>query len=350
MRNSIESMSLSYSRQMPSVRDCDFDEFVVMDDFAYRWPYPVFCNPTANNGYQYQANWQCYNAISVGNVRDSNLTHYMCDDRFTPVNFQQSQTTNPDAVYGDTDDREMPNVVVPGIHPDGDTIYTEPWDHFALGQFPANGTSLSAPICNGIAACVMSANSSYYRTYPERVRAAIMVTAQNVHGGEWDASVDGRDGAGVVSGYSAATFAQQATVLWGPTMYAYEQACAWDDWAEDDYSNKVYAVKTPSQLPANKHLRLVLTWDSNPDMVNMDNSLSDFDLVFSSSTDIQDYIAYSSSYNGNVEIVDIPRNDLEADETYYAILTAFTFRVPDGARSSSTYYSLAWTWVADHAD
>ena len=48
-----------------------------MDDFAYRWPYPVFCNPTANGGYDQEVNWQCYNAISVGNVKHNNFSTYV---------------------------------------------------------------------------------------------------------------------------------------------------------------------------------------------------------------------------------------------------------------------------------
>ena len=40
-----------------------------MDDFAYRYPYPVFVNPSCEFGYSYEVNWQGYNGISVGNVQ-----------------------------------------------------------------------------------------------------------------------------------------------------------------------------------------------------------------------------------------------------------------------------------------
>ncbi len=353
--NSIETLSSSYERGGMSAYDCDDDEFVVMDDFAYRWPYPVFCNPTANDGYQYVVNWQCYNAISVGNVRHQDLNHYVCDDRLSPTNFQQSQSTNPAPVYGWWPDREMPHVVVPGIHPDGNDIYNEPWYDQCLyqqhGYIPANGTSLSAPICNGIAACVISANPNAYRSFPERVRAAIIATAQNVHGYEFgDGVMDERDGAGVVSGRDAAIFAYNAPTFTGTNTTAYEQGSAWGWWYNTDYSTRVFPIATPSVLPANKHLRVVFTWDSNPDMVNMDNSLSDIDLAFSSTPDGAGYMRGSLTCNSNVEVVDIPRSQLSPGQTYYAIASVVVFRVPSGARCTVTYYSCAWTWVADHAE
>jgi hypothetical protein len=126
-------------------------------------------------------------------------------------------------------------------------------------------------------------------------------------------------------------------------------ACAWGAWAKNDYAQKNFAISIPTTMPAGKHLRIVFTWDSNPDMVNMTNSLSDLDLVFSRTTNVVDYVAYSASMNGNVEVVDIAQAQLVPGTTCYALLTAYVFRVPAGASSTDTYYSLAWTWVPDHA-
>ena len=36
----------------------------------------VFCNPTANSGITYLANWACYNAVSVGGSEHFNESYY----------------------------------------------------------------------------------------------------------------------------------------------------------------------------------------------------------------------------------------------------------------------------------
>ena len=78
------------------------------------------------------------------------------------------------------------------------------------------GTSYSAPTANGISACVRAANG-IFNSWPEIVRVAFMLTAKNVDGGYWNSSVDGLDGAGVVSGSSAVNGAQNATQV-NPNM------------------------------------------------------------------------------------------------------------------------------------
>jgi hypothetical protein len=76
INNGIQTVSLSRARGVQTPYHSTYPEFLVMDDFAYRYPFPVFATPTHNNGYQYEVNWQCYNAISVGNVRHTNGTTF----------------------------------------------------------------------------------------------------------------------------------------------------------------------------------------------------------------------------------------------------------------------------------
>src|SRR5690606_16232559 len=152
--------------------------FLVMDDFAYRYPYPVFVNGTGNFGYQYEANWQGYNAINVGNVRHTNSATYQMGDC--------TQTRNPPPIYGGgciagsgsncAGDREMPHIVAPGI-PSYDNDFAATCME-GSGTLTC-GTSWSAPTVNGIAASVISADGRM-ASWPEKVRAALLVTAQNV--------------------------------------------------------------------------------------------------------------------------------------------------------------------------
>ena len=207
-------------------------EFVQMDEWAYLSPYPVFCNPTANYGHQYEVNWQCYNAISVGNVRHTNQNHFeqpvlvrpLCNysdganQARNPINRYGGPTFNAaNGVYGyPSGDREMPYLVVPGISPTVGVPMNDvcvPPNSALPREAQWGGTSYSAPTANGIAASVISADPRM-RSWPEKVRAAMMVTAENVSNGYWNANAaglggyDGMDGNGVVSGANAVAFAR----------------------------------------------------------------------------------------------------------------------------------------------
>jgi hypothetical protein len=175
----------------------------------------------------YEVNWQGYNAMSVGNVRHTNLNHYEFPNDVATDVCQTAggctQTRNPAQLWGVPDligpltvsgvqiynhssgDREMPYIVAPGTTPSPTESMFDQSPTCLDGPLWC-GTSYSAPILNGIAADVISADSRMVGR-PHKVWAALMVTAQNVDGEYWDRWTDGKDGAGVVSGASAVTFA-----------------------------------------------------------------------------------------------------------------------------------------------
>lgn len=92
------------------------------------------------------------------------------------------------------------------------------------------------------------------------------------------------------------------------------------------------------------HLRIVLTWDSNPVRVApYDNRLTDLDLdAYYSGTS-----SGSHSWNGNVEVVDIPAANLNVGSTVDIRVNKVINRTPPGLY---LYYCIAWTWVKDHAN
>lgn len=107
-------------------------------------------------------------------------------------------------------------------------------------------------------------------------------------------------------------------------------------------------VNRPHAKPAGKHLRVVLTWTAVPTRTPVfDNYLSDLDLSVESNTGSK----WSTSYNGNVEMVDIPAADISAGGTYAATISLWANRFPaSGGISSTLKYAIAWNWVKDHAD
>ncbi len=188
-----------------------------------------------------------------------------------------------------------------------------------LNEDQSWGTSLSAPTLNGIAADVIASAPSKMTAWPEKVRAVLMATAENVDGGEWNSAIDGRDGAGVVNGETAVAFAQGLVEV-SPSSTAVTDGIGTGSISNANWASTLnYNVKIPSSKPSGKHLRVVLTWDSNPvtSGPTTGNYLSDLDLqwfgpVYHSST----------SYNGNVEIVDVPSSEVVAGSTYTANINA----------------------------
>ncbi len=349
--NGLQTLSCSYSNST----DANYVEMLLIDDFAYTYPYPVFCNPAGNYAPQGDVvNWNCYNAISAGASQHQNLNHY--------VWAEFSNYANPPALIpGTSADREMPYVLAPGMPPwytydspydfhcfDGAWTCPVGWDYEAAFQTPLNsgwqGTSLSAPITNGIAADVISANPNMV-SWPEKVRAVLMLTAQNCDGGEWNCGIDGKDGAGVISGTNAVLFAKNHTSV-APNGSAVQDGLSAGTWYSTDVMEKRFNILIPNSKPANKHLRVVLTWDTDPELEEGINYLSDLDLVAST------YGGYleSYSYNGNVEIVDIPSGGLTEGSTIHATINPTVLRfstIPN--HKDYFYYAIGWTWVADHA-
>lgn len=361
INNGIQTMSMSVARQGSASQP----EFIFMDDFAYRWPYPVFCNPTGNDGFGTVSNFQCYNAISVGNVRHTGQTTF----ELTGTSFpgacgapagECTQTKNPPPVNGYCisgsgadcpGDREMPYLVAPGHSPtnqiDNCLLFNDGCQLNYWTPLEECGTSWSAPIVNGIAADVIAADSRM-SNWPEKVRAALMVTAQNVVDNEWSSGIDGKDGAGVVYGSAAVAFAQNHAVV-SPNGTPVRDGIGTGVISAGDFAAPnnpiVYKIAIPSSKPYGQHLRVVLTWDSNPVIGGALNALSDLDLsVVSGSTGNS-----STSYDGNVEVVDIPSTMFSGGSTIDARISKWANRIPSGSRENFFYYAIAWTWVGDHA-
>jgi hypothetical protein len=237
-------------------------------------------------------------------------------------------------------DREMPHIVVPGYPHTGTTFATTCLE----GSGSLNcGTSWSAAIGNGMAASVIAADSRMV-SWPEKVRATLILTAQNVESGDWLVSGDERDGTGVVSGSEAVSFAQNHSSVSLNNTAVVSGMHASSLYATDFGSNKRFNFLVPNPKPSGKHLRAVLTWDSNPDVNAGTNALSDLDLIVQHNNGT----SYSSSWDSNVEVVDIPAANLTAGSSYYIDVSAFMNRIPTTG-TNYFYYAVAWTWVKDHA-
>lgn len=331
----VQTASMSYTRGGNENQH----EFLVMDDFAYRWPFPVFANPTANSGYQYEANWQQYNGINVGNVKHAEESWFELAGC--------TQTRNPDPVYGSSlpgtpaGDRELPNLVAPGITP-ADGSATDP----CLGSFTLwCGTSVSAPILNGVAGDVISSDPRMVNQ-PEAVKAALLLTAQNVEADFTQPQVDERDGVGVVSGSEAVWFARNHTTARPGTQAEHALATGSLNAADEGHYYDFY-VRVPTLPIGSRHFRAVLVWTSNPDVNGNQNSLSDLDLSLFDSTGSAQPIAGSYSLDDNVEVIDLPKERLTPGALYTLRLHVTDTRIPAGASASFFYYALGWTWPRD---
>lgn len=349
---SISSSSVSFNRPVLSP---SHEEFRRMDDLAYRAPYTVFSNPTGNDGWEKEAAWLSYNALSVGNVQHENQSSF----RVYTAGYLTgcTKTRNPQGRYPGapclratdsaytycSSDREMPNIVAPGYSLTSGVPMAEPCE----STLSLCGTSWSAPIMNGMVANVIAAHPSMYQ-WPEKVRAALLVTAENVDGGEWQSSTDGLDGAGVVNGAAAVNFAQtystaivNGTALTKGMGYGSISTANWG-------SNLSYNIAIPSSIPSGKILRVVLLWDSNPSLNSATNELSDLDLsVYAAQP--SGIIRYSSSYESPIEIIHFSPSEVQAGTTITASINKYANRIPSDATTNYFYYAIAWDWVDNHA-
>ena len=153
-------------------------------------------------------------------------------------------------------------------------------------------------------------------------------------GNYWDSHVDGKDGTGVVSGSSAVNFARNHSEP-GPisTAVSYGLSTANIDQFQAAGSTAKYNILIPNPKPSGKHLRVVLTWTSLPSRNPTGNYLSDLDLSVSNNVATK----YSSSYNGNVEIVDVLASDVTAGASYQAVATLWASRFPSSGGISSFF-------------
>lgn len=368
--NQVETVSMSLSRD-PSQLTVDCHEFMLMDDFIYRWPCPVFCTPAGNGTAHDEVNWQPYGAVCVGSAKHWRQQAYLFDG-FTCAR-------NPEPRYGacldDTDtacagDRELPEILAPGSHPfdapDGDAVHLwgsdpqpiycdsdeVPGSTYVCGSYypdvwTGQGTSYATPIVNGTAARLISSNVPLFGHKPDAVKMALLLTAHNVVGGYWDPGVDQRDGAGVVSAYDAVAYGASCTDLTGQdTPPAVEHGyCTMQ--VDSAMTDRRFRVLVPQSPPHGRHLRAAMVWTSTPDFDSMQNVLSDLDL----GGFMSDSAAYGShSLDASVEMFDVPTEELTPGREYELTVYARDIRIPPGARTDYFYCTLGWTWVRDHAD
>lgn len=182
------------------------------------------------------------------------------------------------------------------------------------------------------------------------VRAVLLATAENVDGDYWFSYIDGKDGAGVVSGSSAQAFARIHTEPNGNSA-AQSYAVTSSDFSyltPTGYTTQ-YNILIPV-IPAGKHLRIVLTWNSCPSRADNKNYLSDLDLIWTGENGI---MRSSHSYNSNIEMIDVPASEVITGKVYQAKVQLYTKRIPPPGYSINNgimSFAIAWNWVKDHAD
>ncbi len=364
----IQSVTMSQYPEtyFPPLTQPNDDDYVAegADVWAYLYPYPTISLPSGDFGFDSVVAWLNYNALIVGNVQYYDNNHYNVEISYGPygftmnTNWQASQTKNPPPKYGSIADRETPYLVAPGFTPDPywwmvDTCILDSGGYEDKYWTAGGGTSLSSPVAAGIATNVIAAGTW---GWPEKTRAILLATAQNVDSGYWDPTHhDGRDGAGTISGMNAVAFTTGAADLTGvvsppPYTDAYGGFSVDSTYfGEDGHVTPIYySYATPESLPSGYHLRIVLTWDSAPGVNGAENEVSDLGLY--ASTDGEVFV--SDSWNGNIEMIDIPNYALTPNSSYNVWVTPNIFREPSPLPNGSpfTYYSIAWTWVKDHAN
>lgn len=332
-----------------------------VDNFAYVYPYPVFSFAAGNEGHDSVPLAQTYNALIVGNVQHYDFSHYIVDYLYDagagPVVVPNSRSKNPSARYGSSPDRELPSLIAPGHTPIPGFGICDEYILMAggyLGKYwcPGGGTSFSAPVTAALASNVRSARGGY--NIPGKAletRAALLVTAQNVDNDYWDpANQDSRDGAGTVSGSNAVYFAANAQLAEQYPANSPEDGIVTDYFdsayfAQGGFLERYYTYHVPSTLPSGKHLRVVLTWTSSPSLTVAENEISDLGLYVN---DDNGWIG-SDTWESNLEIVDIDNANLSPGQDYYIWVHPGIYRKSNGG-PDLFYYTLAWTWVKDHAD
>ncbi|MBD3239110.1 MAG: S8 family serine peptidase [Chitinivibrionales bacterium] len=375
IQHDIATSSLSMSFDTGST--ADNVEFMLMDGFAYRWPCPLFCTPAGNTPHGFtseevQVNWKAYNALCVGSVKHWQEQAYVFD-AFTV-------TRNPDPVWGarlDGDstaggDRELPELLVPGSHPyapPGENATPYLWGHdigslycaadgnldstYACSTYyrqtwSGQGTSYSAPIANGMAARLISANPALFWGRPDCTKMALLLTAHNVDGGYWNPAEDGRDGAGVISLYDAVEYGRTCTDVGMLDTLQPVEIGYYTAEADSSLLDRIFPVRMPDTLPENRHFRAVLVWTSMPDRIEHRNVLSDLDLGGFVDDEGETYGSYS--IDASVEMIDVPRSRVTPGKEYSFTVYARDVRIPPGANSDFFYCTVGWAWVRDHAD
>lgn len=212
-----------------------------------------------------------YNVITVGNEDDKNTVGRSDDTMFC-----DSSSIDPISANSD---REKPEVAAPGTSID--------LPNTSGGFSPQTGTSFAAPMVTGTAALMMGANNQM-RTWPEVVKAAIMVTATtNIEG---DQRLSDLDGAGGINARRAVDVVRAN----GPSN---------SDWQGVSASCSSLPLNFTMNLTAGKRARVAIVW-------HQDSSYADYTLRASADLDLAMYdpsnawVVDSSSFDNTYEIVD----------------------------------------------
>lgn len=330
-----------------------------VDRMAYTYPYPLVSLTAGQDAWDIPPDAQTYNSLIVGNVQHRDNNHYQvdieyvaCDPGCSMVSLPASQALNPTAVYGSVNDWELPTLVAPGFGPDPwyGVCFYDVWINSGADPWcPAGGTSLSAPVVAATASHVRAARGmpAFTNSITE-TKAILVLTAENVDGGEQHSTVDTRDGAGTISGANAVAFATHAVNTnneIGPHISAMKSGYLDASHFQDGWFYIEENYRVPSSIPSGMHLRLVLTWTSSPGTNYAENKVSDL-MLFAQSNGGW---SYSDSWNGNVEVININNAHLNPNGSYAIRIYPTAFRTAlDGPEE--VHYTLAWTWVKDHAD
>ncbi len=215
---------------------------------------------------------RAYNVIAVGNTFDFNTIPWLGDAMSNSSSFLNPVSTHKD--------REKPELVAPGSNIQT-TSNSFPWI-----QDIVSGTSLSAPMVTGTAALLMQRNL-WLTIWPEAVKAILMATS--VHNIEGSSRLSQFDGAGQIVGALADDVARGVSGNWGGRSYS----CAMP----------LYVDLGTMPLVANRVVRVVIAWDTNPAFNHYSSRPSaDLDLYVTDSNN--NNIASSASWDNTYEIVE----------------------------------------------
>ena len=298
-----------------------------------------------------------YNCIITGGCVYTNNSYYEISEETVYQKWSDGKwrfgtdathTETMNSLTGNTFDKEVPHVVGPSRT----TCLGKGGSHKLHGF---SGVSAALPSLVGICADIISAcehaGHSYMTHNTENVRTALLLTAENIDAGYWDPMVDGRDGCGVISGYSAVQYAHEVSRK-HESSPADTMGLAFYTIPNDQ--SKVgerlkFNVKAPLTFPEGKHLRAVLTWscsiNSNDDA---DKSLTnlDLELVDTSSGKVIDRCY---SVEDNIEVIDVPNHDLETGKAYSLEIVISNINFGNNPTEEFIKYSIGWTWVNDFA-
>lgn len=259
-------------------------------DYWTRQRFRMVVKSAGNTGGYLTSPGKAWNLLTVGGIQDNNNGNW-ADDQMYP----SSAYTNPVSAHND---REKPEVVAVGADV---TILSN--NNAVVSRW---GTSYAAPQVAGLAALLISRNSSL-NTWPEAQRAIIMASAtHNIEGPSIIVRGQGdlKDGAGAIN----ADLADKAAQVRGTSASACNASCWWGDYI----SNSNFPVGTEITRTFNVTIttlvRVAIAWWANADTPTNNYSFSrlDTDLDLRIKGPNGQYIssASSTSFDNNYEIVE----------------------------------------------